>query len=179
MNPTLLLAASGGNTLDQIFDPALFPSFIWTLIIFGVSVPLLWKIVFKPIAASMEERELKVRESAAAADRARAETEAMRTSIQQELENARQEASRQLSDAKRRAADREQEMMAAAKEESARERERARGEIEHAVRGAREQLRRDAVILAVEVAEKVIGREFSDADQKRLISDFEKSAAKN
>ncbi|MDA1259761.1 MAG: ATP synthase F0 subunit B, partial [Planctomycetota bacterium] len=75
--------------------------------------------------------------------------------------------------------DREQEMMAAAKAESARERERARGEIEQAVRGAREQLRRDAVNLAVEVAEKVIGREFSATDQKRLISDFEKSASKN
>ena len=47
------------------------------------------------------------------------------------------------------------------------------------MRGAREQLRRDAVNLAVEVAEKVIGREFSATDQKRLISDFEKSASKN
>jgi len=179
MSTHLLLAASGGNTLDQIFDLALFPSFIWTLLIFGISLPLLWKLVFKPIMNSMEERELKVRESAAAAERARTETEAARASIQQELENARLEASRQIADAKRRAADREQEMMAAAKAESARERERARGEIEQAVRGAREQLRRDAVNLAVEVAEKVIGREFSATDQKRLISDFEKSASKN
>jgi F0F1-type ATP synthase membrane subunit b/b' len=47
------------------------------------------------------------------------------------------------------------------------------------VRGAREQLRRDAVALAVGVAEKVIGREFSAADQQRLMADFEKSSARN
>lgn len=171
-------ASSEGDGL-WIFSGQFAPNLLWTLIIFGISLPLLWKFIFGPIASNMEGRELKVRDAATAAERARAETEAMRASIQQELENARQEAAKQVAEAKRRAADREQEMMAAARAESERERERARAEIEQAVRAAREQLRRDAVALAVGVAEKVIGREFSDADQKRLMADFEKSSARN
>lgn len=173
-----LLAASEGGSL-WAFSGEYLPNLVWTLVIFGVALPLLWKLVFRPIATAMEERETKVRDSAAAAERARAETEALRASIQQELEQARQEASRQVAEAKRRAGEREQELMAAAKAEAERERARARAEIEQAVRGAREQLRRDAVSLAVGVAERVIGREFSAADQQRLVAEFEQAAAKN
>lgn len=174
----LLLAASEDDGL-WIFSGQYLPNLIWTLIIFFVALPLLMKLVFGPIAKAMEERETKVRDSAKAAEQARAETEKMRASIQQELEQARQEAARQVAEAKRRAAEREQEMMAAAKAEAERERERARAEIGQAVRGAREQLRRDAVALAIGAAEKMIGREFSEADQKRLVAEFEKAAAKN
>jgi F-type H+-transporting ATPase subunit b len=120
MLPLALLApvASEGDGL-WIFSGQFAPNLLWTLIIFGVSLPLLWKLIFRPIANAMEERELKVRDSATAAERARAETEAMRASIQQELENARQEAAKQVAEAKRRAADREQEMMAAARADRA------------------------------------------------------------
>lgn len=175
---SLASAASEGGGL-WIFEGSYWPNLLWTALIVAVSFPLAWKFIFGPIATSMEDRETKVRESASAAERARAETEKLRASIQQELENARQEAAKQVAEAKRRAADREQELMAAAKAEADRERERARAEIEQAVRGAREQLRRDAVALAVEVAGKVIGREFSSSDQQRLIAEFEKTSVRN
>jgi F-type H+-transporting ATPase subunit b len=175
---TLLIAAAEDDGL-WIFSGKFLPNLVWTLIIFGIAVPLLSRLVFMPIARAMEERETKVRDSAKAAEAARAETEKMRATVQQELENARQEAARQVAEAKRRAAEREQELMAAAKAEAERERDRARAEIEHALRAAREQLRRDAVGLAVGVAERVIGREFSSADQQRLIGEFERAAAKN
>jgi F-type H+-transporting ATPase subunit b len=177
MTPSILLAAAGENTLNDIFNFELAASFIWTLLIFGVSLPLLWKFVFKPIMQAMEEREVKVRAAAEAAEKARSETETMRVSIQQELENARQEASRGLAEAKRRAAAREQELMAAAQAEAEKERNRARAEIDQAVRSARELLRREAVTLAVQIGERVIQREFSAADQQRLLSEFEKQAS--
>lgn len=159
-----------------IFSGAFFPNLIWTLIIFGVSLPLLWKLVFRPIAEAMEERETRVRSAAGAAESARTETELLRASVQQELENARQEASKAVAEAKRRAADREQELMAAAKAEAERERQRARAEIDQAVRSARETLRRDAVALAVQISERVIQREFNAADQQRLLAEFERQA---
>jgi len=171
-----LLLSSGGNTLSDLFNPALAASYVWTLLIFLASLPLLWKFVFGPITRSMEDRETKVRGAAAAAEQARAETEQLRASVKQELEGARQEAAKALAEAKKRAAEREQELMAAAKAESEKERQRARAEIDQAVRNAREMLRREAVTLAVQIGERVIQREFSAADQQRLLAEFEKSA---
>ncbi len=173
-----LLAVAGEFGLDDLFSLELAASFVWTLLIFGISLPLLWKFVFGPIARSMEDREVKVRESAAAAEQARSETERLRAAVQQELENARQEAARSLTEAKRRAAAREQELMAAAKVEAERERQRSRAEIEQAVRSAREMLRHEAVGLAVQISERVIQREFAPADQQRLLAEFEQQAAK-
>lgn len=177
MHASLLLASSSGGL--WIFDGSFWPNLLWTLLIFGIALPLLWKLIFRPIATAMEARENGVRASAMAAEQARAETERLRASVQAELENARLEAGRQVADAKRRAAEREQELMALAKVEAERERQRARAEIDLAVRSAREQLRREGVALAIDVAERVIRREFSAADQQRLITDFEKSTSKN
>lgn len=176
MTHAILLAVAGENTLNDIFNFELAASFVWTLLIFLISVPLLWKFVFSPIAKAMEEREVKVREAAAAAEAAKTETERLRASIQKELEGARQEAAKALAEAKKRASDREQELMAAAKAEAEKERQRARAEIDQAVRGARELLRREAVTLAVQIGERVIQREFSAADQQRLLAEFEKQA---
>ena len=101
----------------------------------------------------------------------------MKAAIQDDLDAARQEAAKQVAEAKARASAREQELMAAAKAEAERERARARQEIEAALGAARETLRREAVAIAVEVAERVISREFSDADQARLVSEFEQEFA--
>lgn len=178
MTHALLLAVAGEYSLKDIFNFELAASFVWTLLIFGVSLPLLWKFVFSPISKAMEERELKVRSAAEAAEAARAETERLRASIQAELDNARQEASRAVAEAKHRAAQREQELMAAAKAEAEKERQRAHAEIEQAVRSARQELRREAVALAVVIGERVIQREFSPADQQRLLAEFEKQATR-
>jgi F-type H+-transporting ATPase subunit b len=177
MTHLALLVVSEEDPL-WIFSGAFFPNLIWTLIIFGLSLPLLWKFIFQPITQAMEARETQVRSSAAAAEAARAEIERLRAGVQQELEHARQEAAKAMAEAKRRASDREQELMAAAKAEAERERQRARAEIEQAVRSAREALRRDAVALAVQISERVIQREFTPADQQRLLAEFERQAAR-
>jgi len=152
-------------------------SFYWTLIIFLLSLPFMWKMVFGPITKALEEREDATREAARAAESAREETERMKAAIQADLDAARQEAAKQVAEAKQRASEREQELMAAAKAEAERERMRARKEIETALAAARETLRKESVQLAVEIAEQVVSREFSEADQARLITDFEKQLA--
>ncbi len=173
MQSLLFLLISGENGVDKLFDVGQ-SSFLWTLIIFGVSLPLLWKFIFGPIARSMEEREMKARAAAAAAEAARGETEEMRLAMEADLATARQDAARQVSEAKARAEDRERELMAAAKAEAEKERSRAREEIDAAIASARELLRREAVELGMSVAEKALGRSFSSEDQQRLVADFQK-----
>lgn len=177
LHSLVILAADGEKPgIAQMFEVGQ-SSFYWTLVIFLLSLPFMWKMVFGPITKALEEREDAARESARAAEAAREETERMKAAIQEDLDAARQEAAKQVAEAKARASAREQELMAAAKVEAERERVRARQEIEAALAAARETLRREAVGLAVEVAERVISREFSDADQARLVQEFEKEFA--
>ena len=174
----LLLLPPGEVGLDHIFDAGA-SSFWWTLLIFGVSLPFLWKLVFGPLMRAMEERELAVRKAAEDAERARLETEEMRAAMQQELEAARLEASKRLEEVKRIAAQREQELLAQAKAEAEKERQRARAEIETALQSARQELRTEAARLALDVAERVLGREFTPEDQRRLLAEFARDAQLN
>ena len=97
----------------------------------------------------------------------------MQASIQEDLEIARREAAEQANAAKTRAADREKELLAAAKEEAAKERARAKADIDQSLVAAREILRQEAVRLGLDVAQQVISREFSSSDQDRLVQDFQ------
>mgnify|MGYP003962463551 CR=1 FL=1 len=178
---TLLLAVVAEQEhagIAQMFDVGK-SSFYWTLAIFLLALPFMWKMVFGPIVAALEEREDAARESARAAEAAREETERMKAAIQEDLDAARREAANQVAEAKVRASEREQELMSAAKAEAERERARAHREIENSLASAREILRKEAVTLAIDVAERVIVREFSEADQQRLVADFQSEVAKN
>jgi F-type H+-transporting ATPase subunit b len=147
---------------------------IWTILIFVIALPFMWKFVFGPITKALETREDQAREAAAAAEEARSEIERMKVSIQEDLEDARRAAAEQVNTAKARAAEREKELLGAAKEEAAKERARAKADIEQSLVSAREVLRQDAVRLGIDVAQQVISREFSSADQQRLVGDFQK-----
>ncbi|MFT7516865.1 MAG: F-type H+-transporting ATPase subunit b [Myxococcota bacterium] len=166
-------AGDDHNGLAQLLDVGQ-SSIIWTILIFVLSLPFMWKFVFGPIAHALETRENEARKAAAAAEEARSEIERMKASIQEDLENARREAAEQVNAAKARAAEREKELLSSAKEEAAKERARAKSDIKQALVSAREILRQDAVRLGIDVAQQVISREFSSADQDRLVGDFQK-----
>ncbi|MDP6964048.1 MAG: F0F1 ATP synthase subunit B [Planctomycetota bacterium] len=170
---SFVLAGEGGNGLAQLLDVGQ-SSTLWTVLIFVLSLPLMWKFVFGPITKALEAREDQAREAAAAAEEARSEIERMKAGIKEDLENARREAAEQVNAAKARAAEREKELLSAAKEEAAKERARAKAEIEQSLVSAREVLRQDAVRLGIDVAQQVISREFSSSDQDRLVGDFQK-----
>ena len=172
------LLISGDNSLDSLLEVGA-SSLFWTPLIFLLSLLPMWKFVFGPITRALEERENSSRDAAAAAEAAREETERLKIAIQDDLDTARREAAKQVADAKIRAAEREKELMAAAKEEAEKERGRAKAEIEQALNNAREVLRQEVVELGVEVAEQVIRREFSEADQSRLVAEFRQQANLN
>ena len=167
-----VLSGEGGNGIASLLDVGQ-SSMIWTVLIFVIALPLMWKFVFGPIAMALETREEQAREAAAAAEEARLEIERMQASIQEDLEIARREAAEQANAAKTRAADREKELLAAAKEEAAKERARAKADIDQSLVAAREILRQEAVRLGLDVAQQVISREFSSSDQDRLVQDFQ------
>jgi len=167
-----VLSGEGGNGIASLLDVGQ-SSMIWTILIFVIALPLMWKFVFGPITKALETREDQAREAAAAAEAARSEIERMKASIQEDLADARREAAEQVKAAKVRAADREKELLASAKEEAAKERARAKADIDQSLMTAREVLRQEAVRLGIDVAQQVISREFSSSDQDRLVQDFQ------
>jgi F-type H+-transporting ATPase subunit b len=65
---------------------------IWTLIVFFVALPVMWKFVYGPITKALEDRDQKVEDSILAADKARKDAEAVRIAderAKQELQKAR------------------------------------------------------------------------------------------
>ena len=103
----------------------------------------------------------------------------MREAVQADLEQARREAAEQVQNAKVRAEEREKEILAKAQEEAERERARSREEIERAKASALEEIRSASVELTVSLSEKVLGREFGDADQQRLVDQLRSEVSSN
>lgn len=176
MNLFLLVAASSEGGLDPFSGDS---SIYWTILIFALSLPLMWKVVFGPISKALIDREAQAREAASAAEAAREETLRLKESVQADLDQARKEAAQRVAEAKARAEAREKEILAAAKDEAERERARTREEIERAKNSALQELRAAAVALSVDMAERVISREFTDRDQQRLVQELQQEFSNN
>lgn len=172
-----LPASEEGGGLGGLFDVGQ-SAYLWTIVVFVLALPAMWKFVFGPIAKALNEREERTRAAARAAEAAQEEARRVREAIQEDLERARAEAAQRVAEARARAEQREREILAAARQQAEVDRARAREEIERSLAAAREQLRGDAVALAVQVAEKVIEREFSPQDQERLLASFQRDVSR-
>ena len=168
----LLLILPEGEGLASMFDVGQASAY-WTILIFVLSLPLMWKIVFGPIIKALDSREHAARDAASVAEAARQVSEALKASIECDLAEARREARERIQEAEARATAKEQEIVSAAKDEAEKERARSRQEIERAKASAIEELRQTAIELGVGIAEKAIGREFAADDQKRLVSELQ------
>lgn len=169
----LVLALSEGGGFNPL-DPSAWPNGLWTILIFVAALPFMWKMVFGPIVRALDERETRSREAAHAAEAARDEAVRLQEAMNAEMEEARREASQRIDEARKQAETRERDIMARAEEQAAQARQKAQGEIDLALARAKEELRSDAVRLGVEIAQKVLNREFDDADQDRLVGEFER-----
>jgi len=160
-----------GEELSSMFDVGQASAY-WTIAIFLLALPLMWKIVFGPILKALDDRENAARDAALVAESAREETESLKASIENDLAEARREARERIQEAEARATAKEQEIIAAAKDEAENERARTRQEIERAKAAAIEELRQAAIELGVGIAEKAIAREFGSEDQTRLLGEL-------
>lgn len=151
------------------FDTTFFSSLIlWSVVSFLVMLAFLWKYALPVVFGILETRERKIKESLEQAERHRSEAERKLREYEAKLNAAAKEAEAVLAQAQERAQrlleENEQRMIAEAERIKA---ETAR-EIEHERRQAVQEIRTQTADLALLVAEKVIERSLTDADQKRL-----------
>ncbi len=120
------------------------------------------KYIWPPILAALEERQKKIEEGLAAADRSQEKLVAAQSEADDIVAHARQQATGILDQAHARA----NEIVAEGKASGVKERERqlaaARAEIEQEAHKAREELRGQVSAIAVASAEKILKREIDE-----------------
>lgn len=147
----------------------------WSLLVqaanFGLLLFFLWKFLYRPFLAKLDERSQAIKKSLSEARAAQAEAERQREEHRQQLQAAYAEAQSIREAALREAAEEQRRLVEAARAEAARLVETARAEIEQDIRRARQELRTEVADLALAAAERLIRRSLRGEDQKKIVAD--------
>ena len=175
----LILTAEGGEGGLDFFDPAGSGNLIWTILIFVLAVPFMWKMVFGPVTRALEERDEHQARAIAAAEQASSDAEKARADVEVALGEAQAEAQKLLAGARERAEVREHEILGAAKEEATQMVENARKAIQAEQDKALSAIRSEVVDLSLSAASQVLGREVSSEDDRRLAESVVSGSSSN
>ena len=142
---------------------------IGQMIAFVCFVVFCMKYVWPPIIAAMAEREQKIADGLAAADRASHDLELAKEKAVERLKEAKEEASGIIDSANKRAGQLVEEAKDAAVVEADRVKASAQAEIEQETNRAREQLRGQVAALSLAGAEKVLGSAIDQEAHNELV----------
>jgi F-type H+-transporting ATPase subunit b len=145
-----------------------------TLIAQIVVFMILWwftmKFVWPPITKALDERASKIADGLAAADKAKLELANANKSVQEQLNQSRDEIAKRLSDAEKRGIALVEDAKGRASAEAAKILADAKAEADQLVVQAREALREQVAGLAVKGAEQILRREVSAQVHADLLS---------
>jgi F-type H+-transporting ATPase subunit b len=144
---------------------------IWTLIIFGLTLWILWKVAFPRIAEALDKRQRAIEDSIDAAEKTRRDADELLREYRERLSDARGQADDIVSRARRTAEAAEQETLAEARSKREEMMEQTRRDIEAETRRAIQQIRAEVADLTVLATEKVTRKSLDSADQKRLVEE--------
>jgi len=155
------------NPLVQL-DPGLF---VWTILTFLLLVFVLAKFAWKPLLKMLQDREDMVRSSLEDAEKAKSELERLNEESEAIMAKARSEAQSILADGKAAAEKVKDGIIAKSKEQASKIREDAGNQIQVEKDKAISEIKEEVVNLTLSVAEKLIQKNLSDADNKSLIEE--------
>jgi F-type H+-transporting ATPase subunit b len=144
---------------------------IWTLLLFGLSMLILWKLAYPRITEALDRRQHAIEESIDHAERIRQEADQLLAEYRERLTEARGQAEEIIERARRAGEAHERESEADAQARRERLMEQARRDIELETRKAIQDIRREVADLTVLATEKVTRKTLSDEDQERLVEE--------
>jgi len=145
---------------------------IGQMITFGLLVLFTMKYVWPPIMQAMQDRQKKIADGLASAERGLREQELAKAKAAQMLKEAKQQAAEIVAQAHKRANEIVEQSKLDAHAEGERQLAAAKAEIDQEVNRAREQLRGQVVSLAVAGAGKILKREVDEAANAALLDDL-------
>lgn len=152
----------------------------WTLIAFGIVFFILKAFAWKPILASLKERETGIADAIASADKVKAEMALLKNENEALMAKAREERAVMIKEAKETS----DKMVAEAKEKAKTEYDRIVADAQLAItqqkNAALTEVKNQVGTLVIEVAEKVLHRELSNkAEQEKFIAQLSEVAKLN
>ena len=145
---------------------------IWTLVVFGILLFILAKTAFPAILRQVEEREARIKQQIADAEKANVDAQRLLGEYQAQLAKAKADAQNLLAEGRQAGEKLREEMVAKGRTEQEELLERARREITLERDRALAELRKEAVELSIAAATKVIGKNLdTDADRK-LVQEY-------
>ena len=144
---------------------------IWTLLLFGISMYILWKLAFPRISEALDRRQHAIEESIDHAERIRHDADELLTEYQERLREARSQAEDILERARKTGEATERIAQEQAEQRRQQLMEQTRREIETETRRAIQDIRREVADLTVLATEKVTRKVLDEDDQRRLVED--------
>ena len=144
---------------------------IWTLVLFALSMVILWKLAFPRISEALERRQKAIEDSIEAAERTRREADELLDEYRQRLAESRKQAEEIVQRARNAAEVHERDATEEAKARREQLMEQTRREIETETRRAIDEIRREVADLTVMATEKVTRKVLDEEDQRRLVEE--------
>ena len=133
---------------------------------------LLKKFLFKPVKKMIDSRQKEIDDMYADAEASKAQAAQLQADYEEHLSSARAERDEILRDAVSRAQKREAEILADARESAAAIMTKAESDIAQEKKKALNEVKNEISSISISIATEVVGREISEADHARLVSDF-------
>lgn len=155
-------AAHGINSGDIIYQ----------LLMFIILLALLRKFAWQPLMNIMKQREEHIANEIDQAEKRRQEAEKLLAEQRELMKQSRQEAQALIENARKLAEEQKEQIVASARAEAERVKEAAKQEIEREKEQAMAALREQVASLSVLIASKVIEKELTEQDQRKLIEAY-------
>jgi F-type H+-transporting ATPase subunit b len=144
---------------------------LWTLIVFGITLFVLWKVAFPRIAEALDKRQRMIEDSIDTAEKTKREADELLREYRERLSDARGQADEIVARARRTADAHEQESQTEARAKREEMMDQTRRDIEAETRRAIQQIRSEVADLTVLATEKVTRKTLTDSDHKRLVEE--------
>jgi F-type H+-transporting ATPase subunit b len=144
---------------------------VWTLVLFGLSMLILWKLAFPRISAALDRRQQAIEESIETAEEMRRQADELLAEYRERLAEARRQAEEIIERARKAGEVHERESEAEAKARREQLMEQARRDIEAETRRAIQEIRQEVADLTVLATEKVTRKTLTPEDQRRLLDE--------
>jgi F-type H+-transporting ATPase subunit b len=170
---TRIFAAEAGGT-DEGGSFLVSPDvglMVWTLVLFGVSLFILWKVAFPRIAEALDRRQKAIEESIDLAERTRREADELLAEYRERLTAARQQADEIVARARKAAEQAEADAVMHGRQRREELLEQARKDIETETRRAIQEIRAEVADLTILATEKVTRKTLTTEDQRRLVEE--------
>jgi len=155
--------------MEKLIEEFSFGLFFWQTLLFVGLLLLLAKYAWRPILEAVEERENTIKDSLEAAEKAKADMEAVQADNKRILKEARAERDALLADAKKASTQMINDSKEAAQVEAEKIAAAAQEAIQQEKNAAINDLKNQVASLSINIAQKVVQGELADAKKQEAL----------